>query len=447
MEAGASSITDKRYFRDIELRWSPTIRGLILILFCLWLALGPAAQSQDIVGAYIAAAFAALLIPLALISYWIGSALKQSFSVRISAAPLSADEGGHIAGNTPFRLSAVTAPTKLWPLFNIRIEPEFERPGAPQITFTLSGQSRGQTISEASILLPHRGSWTIKRVKVSLSDIFGLSRFFFDADNGRSTVEVYPPLIPSPDLPVITSSTRDGDMLSDQNERSGDPMDLKPYHPSDGMRRIIWKIYAKSGELIARHPERAVSPEGRVSIFVLADKNDDKSAGASVSYARTLVELGLEVLCGVEGGRRQAIATSAEQLSRELVDAVWNSGLSAEDAAASAIGFASALQDKLGASKIDSIIITASARRASANKEALKSIGEALSSLGIKPVFVLFRESKTEELDKPRGKLMDLATKIFLKKEALKEETRTEAPNGFLLICRTKGWEAIISDI
>jgi len=100
-------------------------------------------------------------------------------------------------------------------------------------------------------------------------------------------------------VPVLTSSYRAGDLISDANERRGDPFDLKPYHPSDGIKKILWKVYAKTGELISRHPEQSMTPEGQVFIFSVNNVEDDHVCGAALDYTKKLEDLSLDVFSGL----------------------------------------------------------------------------------------------------------------------------------------------------
>jgi len=85
-------------------------------------------------------------------------------------------------------------------------------------------------------------------------------------------------------LPLVASSSEPGGEIIDNKNRLGDYYDLKPYHPSDGMSRVVWKILAKSGQLISRQPEPTSTPEGEVLMFLVARPSEDEIAGTALKY-------------------------------------------------------------------------------------------------------------------------------------------------------------------
>src|SRR5690606_13705720 len=51
---------------------------------------------------------------------------------------------------------------------------------------------------------------------------------------------------------------------------------------------VLWKVFAKSRELIIRTPERAISPARKTAVYMVADQGDEPAAGA----ARTAIDVG-----------------------------------------------------------------------------------------------------------------------------------------------------------
>jgi hypothetical protein len=80
----------------------------------------------------------------------------------------------------------------------------------------------------------------------------------------------------------------------------GDPMDLRPYQVGDPLRLVAWKLYARTGELDVRVPERATSPERRTAAYLITGLDDEPAAAAAwVALERGL--LGRDWLFGTDG--------------------------------------------------------------------------------------------------------------------------------------------------
>jgi uncharacterized protein (DUF58 family) len=151
-----------------------------------------------------------------------------------------------------------------------------------------------------SILFPHRGLWSLNAIEATISDSLGFARLSWDIPLDQG-VEVSAKPIPIRPLPIVAASSRSGDQLNESMERSGDLFDIKAYDPSDGVKRILWKIYAKSGDVVVRRPEPAIIPEGEVAIYLVANRRDDHVAGALQSYLEMLYRNQITVLFGTDG--------------------------------------------------------------------------------------------------------------------------------------------------
>ena len=76
---------------------------------------------------------------------------------------------------------------------------------------------------------------------------------------------------------------------------------MRRYGPSDPMKRVLWRTYARSRTLMVRTPERAVSPSHRTLVYLVAGEGDEPAA----SLARMVLEsglLGAEWRFGADGG-------------------------------------------------------------------------------------------------------------------------------------------------
>ncbi|MCC6953350.1 MAG: DUF58 domain-containing protein [Deltaproteobacteria bacterium] len=210
-------------------------------------------------------------------------------SVRVSHVPISA---GLLVWEASF-----------YPFFQLEITREFEHPGAKSPAHVLRGGVRedGKTWHLLDfIVFPHRGAWSLVGIRCTISDALGLSSVTWTHPISES-YEIAAPRLSIRALPIIASSSRAGDEMPLTRERTGDPFDIKAYDPSDGVTRILWKTYARSGELVVRRPEPAVIPEGEIAVFLVAGREDDHVVGAFFGYLDQLRDQNISVLFGTDG--------------------------------------------------------------------------------------------------------------------------------------------------
>ena len=99
----------------------------------------------------------------------------------------------------------------------------------------------------------------------------------------------------------------------------GDRIDMRRYGPGDPIRYVLWKVYARSRELMVRTPEVALSPTHQTVAYLVIGDQDQAAAGA----ARVAVDH------GALGGDWQLGADGTEQIadSREpALDLIVRSG-------------------------------------------------------------------------------------------------------------------------
>lgn len=216
--------------------------------------------------------------------------------------------------------------------FSLSVERVFARGEAASAIHCLSGKQLELTLHD-SITFPHRGLWNLHLLKFQLRDFFGLTKLSWTMPCS-AMIEVFPPLA-EVQLPDLSSSvSRSGDTISELSTRNGDYFDIKNYDPSDGIKRILWKSYARSGELVVRRPEPALSPEGEVSIFLVAGKMDDSVAAKTISFVRdlflenTVVNFGTAGLGEVFHDRRQQnhLCNNLDDITHATNAAVWDKG-------------------------------------------------------------------------------------------------------------------------
>jgi hypothetical protein len=132
-----------------------------------------------------------------------------------------------------------------------------------------------------------------------VADVLHLSRVRFDRSQA-GPVTILPargPLARPDVLPQLVS----GEQLGHPSGRpEGDLIEMRRYAPGDPLKLVLWKLYGRTGRLLVRTPERAVSPSEAMLAYFVAGAADEASAGV----ARSLIEtgaLGTHVTFGADG--------------------------------------------------------------------------------------------------------------------------------------------------
>jgi hypothetical protein len=314
--APPAALAPVRWLRAAARRAPLSGRAVAILLGATYLVMGPAVGSSDIIAAGLASGALVLISILTLMVAVHGRILERTLAVTTlpPADPL-------IAGS-PARVVLHLTPLRILPLTYLDIRVQFAHPLPTPTALRVRGARRRERREVIELTFPHRGSWEIRGVECTLRDLAGLVRHRWSYEQ-ESGVTVTPPTVSDTNLRIISSTQRPGDLLVDLNNRQGDPFDIKAYHPADGIKKIVWKAFAKRGELLSRHPEASMTPEGFVVVLVLAGQRDDNLCAHALAYLRSLAELKLDVSCGCQGGHGQPAAATPAQAESLLIDSVW----------------------------------------------------------------------------------------------------------------------------
>ncbi|RRQ20293.1 DUF58 domain-containing protein [Guyparkeria sp. SCN-R1] len=140
--------------------------------------------------------------------------LSVEFTSQATLPPLRVDAG----------LEETAAHTALCP------------PGATIVAITLPGEPRGYLpLPEMTLETPYPlGLWTVRRG--------------FSPGIGQW-------VHPAPIEGIDRAQRTENDQSGDQASLEGDPTRLRSYHPGDPIRHVVFRHYAKTGQLLTRHPE------------------------------------------------------------------------------------------------------------------------------------------------------------------------------------------------
>ena len=153
---------------------------------------------------------------------------------------------------------------------------------------------------------------------VSVGDAFGICSIQFIARQSCA-VKVVPETI-GPTLPRILQGVQGGgDQAHPFGLATGDRIDIRNYAQGDPVRFILWKVYARTGQLVVRTPEKAFEPIQRLLAYLIVHPSDGSAAALSTSVIQSN-QLGENWALGVDGYQGACTEISA------AVEAITASG-------------------------------------------------------------------------------------------------------------------------
>ena len=359
-----------------------TFRGLTLLALAIYFLIGPVRLKSDIIAAGFSVCTLAslgLFIGLALLSR---RRLKKSIKIVLSAqseSDPSITEIKNLAGEDIAIVSKVSGIT-VSPFFELRFQYRIKQDGINTNIHSLKPSCPQETFIIEAVVFPHRGKWEIEGVSLELVDRLGFTKIPLPFWRLNHIVNVEPKPFHCPRWPVLASTIRVDDQVNHPVERKGDLYDLKQYHPADGARKIVWKLFAKSGQLFSRYPEPAYSPEGKVAFFCLAKKTDDKLASETIAYLEELENIDIEILF-VALTSNPAIATSVDSAKEILIEESWNSELANTESAKNSINALISEAQGNNHERIVQSVILAISEQSLQNQEYRNMLADCQSSL------------------------------------------------------------------
>lgn len=125
-----------------------------------------------------------------------------------------------------------------------------------------------------------RGEHTQIVRKIIVTDPFGLARIAFRMEEPRS-MRFLPGTGELKKLHVV-QGLAGGDAISHpEGPPAGDRFDMRRYMAGDPIRYVLWKVFAKSRDLVIRTPERAIAPTRQTVAYLVSGANDQAAAGAA----------------------------------------------------------------------------------------------------------------------------------------------------------------------
>lgn len=428
-----------------------TARAIIILIGTMYLFLGPIKLHDDIVSSVLASTALGLVLLGVVAVFVSGFLLRRTLKLEIiPPATNDPQRSRFLEAETPLLFVLKTNAVRVIPFLALDVHIEFDRPGELLPKFRLTGSKKKAHILTTETVFPHRGVWNAMRVRYVLGDRAGLVRYAWSEPIERE-LRVGPREQLESSLPVISSSNRPGDLVTDLHNRQGEMYDMKQYHPSDGMKRIVWKVFARRGELLSRHPEASMTPEGQVVLYALARSPHDDPAREMISYARKLRDLQLELFIGCEGMGDQSPARTPENALELLIESAWDADTRTEPGSQSELlRFLAASVQGHSDIQLARVVLFVAANRLSTSKDKdqLISIGTLLESQGIEPVWILSSHPSDDARRKPPKRNWGVAalrrgSRLLIQPQGT-PETTSEFSMNFLETCLARKWHVIV---
>ena len=135
--------------------------------------------------------------------------------------------------------------------------------------------------------------------RVEVGDAFGLTRVTFTLRQER-VVRFVPSVGALRQMRVVRSIAGGDEISNPAGPPDGERVDLRHYAPGDPIKFVLWKVFARSRQLVVRTPERAIAPTRQTVAYLVTGAGDEPAAGA----ARVAVDtgaLGAEWVLGADG--------------------------------------------------------------------------------------------------------------------------------------------------
>lgn len=271
----------KRWFdrlRRVRDLFPFTVGGLLIVGGCLVAYLHYGRQRLDhvllaigVIGLALVAV-STLMVVIATLLVWRAARL-QAGKAGGPGEPLQA-ECGHVT-TTGFSLPAL----RWLPFVDVRwtwLEPR---------AAVTARRERRRLIEEVQPTERDHFTQVVRRIEIG--EVFGFARIAFRMRQARAGRFV--PWVGGLDKMHIASGLAGGDaMAHPEGSPTGDFYDMRSYSAGDPIRFILWKVFARTRDLMVRTPEAAMSPDRRTVAYLVAADGDEPAAGA----ARVAVDSG-----------------------------------------------------------------------------------------------------------------------------------------------------------
>ena len=278
-----TGIVPKRYTRIYErvLRWVPLTRQGILTLALALLALQSFAYGRLDLIVFALAICAVSFIGFSFICVFAGGIYLRKHIARIVAAEVPPDSSKPLEAEFPNETGFSVPPIRYLPLVSVQWAITFP----DRIDTRIRARQDGGLVEEAVPLNRCLSDSVTRRFLVR--DVLGFCQFQWESTQSR-TLFVLPRKNTLRSIPLLRSMTAEDGLPNPAGQPEGDRMEIRPYVAGDSVRNIMWRTYARTGQLNVRLHEKSVF-QSRKTLAYLVSSPDDEAVAA---VARAAIETG-----------------------------------------------------------------------------------------------------------------------------------------------------------
>jgi hypothetical protein len=192
----------------------------------------------------------------------------------------------------------------------LKIDLGWDTPQGVSVRGVVSG---GRLEEEATASVRGMTEGVVRRITVG--DVLGLARITFRRRCAQP-VRVLPACGEVRVLDLLRQTTSGDQLAHPEGQPGGDLIEQRRYVPGDPLKLVLWKVFARTGRMLVRQPERAVSTSEQTLAYLVAAEVDEPAAGV----ARALLNngsLGSDFLFGADG-EDQMVRTAPEALEQVM---------------------------------------------------------------------------------------------------------------------------------
>jgi hypothetical protein len=306
------------------LSFHPTLRALITAVFAGFLFIFFAWKDNDILASYTVLTLCTSLFFSFFLVLVSGRRIKKNMSIQILSSLPADSKSTTVFSKSPSLFHFSLKNCSILPLTDLSLRFIFQNDDAAEIFVVINASSPKDKIHQIPFVYEHRGIWNNDQIEWKIQDSFGFWNYQSKKSVSLSSeaTSVYPAPSNFESLEPLFSSVRDGDDQLDSVQLGGDLYDIKRYHPSDGLRKIVWKVFARTGELLSRHPEKTMTPDGKIILYVAGGKLADNGYWQCSRYMQQMKQIGLDVLSsGLQFGSNDACPDPESFLDKAVISA------------------------------------------------------------------------------------------------------------------------------
>ncbi len=133
-----------------------------------------------------------------------------------------------------------------------------------------------------------------------IADVFGLCRVKFSKRYPQS-IRVEPFPAPVCSITQIRRDQQGDDLVHPHGKPCGDFIEMRHYQKGDPLKLVLWKHYARTGQLLVRQPENSITSLAQTIACFVAGPGDEASAGVARTVVTELSQGGDEFLFQADG--------------------------------------------------------------------------------------------------------------------------------------------------